>query len=195
MAKKLDKILVVDIEATCWEGEPRVGEVSEIIEVGACMLNLGPKICADDATIEDIDSLLVKPTQSKVSPFCTRLTTLTQTQVDKGVQFMDAVSWIRKAYLAQSYSWASWGDYDRKMFEKQCRDFSQPYPFGPTHINVKNLFAVSFGLSKEVNVDKALEILGLTFEGTPHRGVDDAKNIARILKETLIRCQSQPKNR
>ena len=34
MARKLDRILVVDVEATCWEGDPPPGQISEIIEIG-----------------------------------------------------------------------------------------------------------------------------------------------------------------
>ena len=37
MARKLDRILVVDIEATCWEGNPPPGQTSEIIEIGTFM--------------------------------------------------------------------------------------------------------------------------------------------------------------
>ncbi|WP_335338728.1 hypothetical protein [Flavobacterium covae] len=33
MAKLLDKILVVDIEATCWEGKLPEGMISDIIEM------------------------------------------------------------------------------------------------------------------------------------------------------------------
>ena len=31
MARKLDRILVVDVEATCWEGDPPPGQISEIL--------------------------------------------------------------------------------------------------------------------------------------------------------------------
>jgi len=34
MAKKLDKIYIVDIEATCWEKKSPDGQISEIIQVG-----------------------------------------------------------------------------------------------------------------------------------------------------------------
>ena len=37
MARKLDKIVVVDIEATCWEGKPPEKQESDIIEVGICL--------------------------------------------------------------------------------------------------------------------------------------------------------------
>jgi inhibitor of KinA sporulation pathway (predicted exonuclease) len=35
------------------------------------------------------------------------------------------------------------------------------------------------GLTKKVGRNGALEILQMPFEGTHHRGVDDAKNIAK----------------
>jgi len=34
----LDQVLVIDIEATCWEGPPPEGLESEIIEIGICPL-------------------------------------------------------------------------------------------------------------------------------------------------------------
>jgi inhibitor of KinA sporulation pathway (predicted exonuclease) len=34
MAKQLDKIIVVDVEATCWKGKIPTGTHSDIIEVG-----------------------------------------------------------------------------------------------------------------------------------------------------------------
>ena len=40
MSKKLDQILVIDLEATCWEGKAPEGMRSEIIEIGICPLEL-----------------------------------------------------------------------------------------------------------------------------------------------------------
>ena len=39
---------------------------------------------------------------------------------------------------------------------------------------------------KRFGLGQALDRLRLTFTGTPHRGIDDAKNIARVYKEILI---------
>ncbi|MOA69379.1 hypothetical protein D3C78_1975310 [compost metagenome] len=38
---------------------------------------------------------------------------------------------------------------------------------------------------KRVGLNRALEMSGLTFLGTQHRGLDDARNIARLLPATL----------
>ncbi|HAX76207.1 MAG TPA: DNA polymerase III [Cyanobacteria bacterium UBA11372] len=181
MAKKLDQILVIDIEATCWEGNPPPGQKSEIIEIGICTLDI--------ATGERLEkrSILVKPERSKVSEFCTKLTTLTQAQVDQGISFAEACSILKEEYGSQDKIWASYGDYDRLQFERQCQYRPNSYPFGTRHINVKTLFAIIYLLPREVGMAKALELLGTPLEGTHHRGVDDAWNIAGILSELILK--------
>lgn len=180
MPKKLDAVLVVDVEATCWQGAIPEGQTSEIIEIGVCVL----PIASGDR--QDRESLLVKPTHSTVSAFCTELTTLTQEQVDQGVSFQEACDTLRQKYLSRQRVWASFGDYDRTLFEKQCADFGVPYPFGARHINVKTLFALVHALPDEVGMAQALRLLNLPHEGVHHRGVDDAVNIARLLSRLLL---------
>ncbi|MHA1305508.1 MAG: DNA polymerase III, partial [Candidatus Heimdallarchaeaceae archaeon] len=85
----------------------------------------------------------------------------------------------------KDYTWGSWGDYDRRQFERNCKLYRVPYSFGATHINIKNLFALKYKLKKEVGMMKALEVLGLPHFGTHHNGLDDAINIANILREIL----------
>lgn len=180
MAKKLGQILVVDIESTCWQDAPPPGQESEIIEIGICLFDVA------SAQRLEKDSILVKPDRSQVSEFCTQLTTLTQAQVDRGISFAAACSILKKKYLSKERVWASYGDYDRRQFERQCESFKLSYPFGTTHLNVKSLFAIIHALPQEVGMDRALEILNLPLEGTHHRGGDDAWNIASILSKLLL---------
>jgi inhibitor of KinA sporulation pathway (predicted exonuclease) len=175
MAKLLDQILVIDLESTCWDGPPPEGQVSEIIEIGICTLEV--------ATLErrEKKSILVKPVRSQVSDFCTRLTTLTAEQLSGAGALADATRVLKKEFRSQDRLWASWGDYDRRQFERVCRELNVGYPFGISHLNVKTLFAVAHGLPQEIGADMAFDRLGLKMEGTHHRGVDDAWNIALIL--------------
>lgn len=182
---------MIDIEATCWNSPPPPGQVNEIIEVGVCTLDLqsGERLTKE--------SLLVKPIQSTVGPFCTELTGITTMMlVEHGQSFAKACLRLRKDYLTKQRVWASYGDYDRRMFEKQCADRNIPYPFGTTHLNVKSLFALMMGLSHEVGLKEALERLNLPLEGQHHRGDDDAWNTAQILATLLIpirvMLQNQP---
>jgi inhibitor of KinA sporulation pathway (predicted exonuclease) len=185
LAKKLDQIIVIDVEATCWEGNPPPGQENEIIEIGICPVDV-----ASGRPLEK-EGILVKPERSTVSDYCTRLTTLTQAQVEKGISFAEACAILKSKYRAKDRVWASYGDYDRRQFEKQCQSFRIGYPFGPTHINVKNLFAILHGLPKEVGMSQALELLEFPLEGVHHRAEDDVGNIARILSEILLQRQAK----
>lgn len=179
MAKLLDKILVVDVEATCWEGKTPDDQESEIIEVGICELNVQTK------SIERNEGILVKPERSEISDFCTTLTSITPTMVETGMTFEQACDYIKKEYLSTKRVWASYGAYDLNQFKRQADSFNVPYPFGPSHINVKTLYAIQRSLVREEGMAGALRGLGLPLEGVHHRGVDDAKNIANILKHIL----------
>ena len=185
MARKMREILVVDVEATCWEGAPPPGQQSEIIEIGWAVLDVPAGTIARNGT------LLVRPARSQVSAFCTQLTTLTQAQVDAGVPFADACRFLEIELAARSVTWASYGAYDRRQFARQCEAFGVPYPFGETHLNVKNLFALVHSLPREVGMAAALDILGRKLEGTHHRAGDDARNIAFILASLISPPQRQ----
>lgn len=175
----MDHLLVVDIEATCWDGPPPPGQTTDIIEIGICPVEL--------STLKRLEkrSILVRPERSSVSPFCTQLTTLTQQQVDAGIAFRDACRVLEKEYDSRERVWASFGDYDRRQFEKQCADTGVRFPFGTRHLNVKTLFALAKSLPHEVGMAQAVDLLGLPLEGTHHRGDDDAWNIAAVLVEIL----------
>ena len=179
MARSLDIILVVDLESTCWEGEPPAGEASDIIEIGLCPLEVetGKRL--------ERRSILLRPTRSKVSAFCTELTTLRPQDVADGVSLADACGLLKREYQSKRRLWASWGDYDRRKLERDCQELGVGYPFGPSHLNVKTLFSLMTGLDGEVGMARALEMLGEEMDGTHHRGHDDAWNIAGILAEML----------
>ena len=174
-----DTVLVIDVEATCWEATPPPGQQAEIIEIGYALLELPTR------KVHRGGSVLVGPQRSRVSAFCTDLTTLTQDQVEEGISFEEACRFLVESLDSRAGIWASYGDYDRKQFARQCASFGVPYPFGETHLNVKSLFARTHGLPREVGMAAALRLLERPLEGTHHRGGDDACNIAGILAELL----------
>ena len=179
MKRLLDRILVVDIEATCWNHPTPPDQENEIIEIGLCILDI------KTLRRKSKESIMVKPMRSEISPFCTELTTITPDMVADGYSFAEACRHLRKHRYARQYPWASWGNYDRRQFENQCESFGVRYPFGINHLNVKTLFALKHKLPHEVGMTTALEMLGMPLNGTQHRGDDDAWNIAGILATLL----------
>ncbi|MER6097982.1 3'-5' exonuclease [Streptomyces sp. NPDC001728] len=166
---------VVDVEATCWEGERPPGVVSEIIEIGLTVVDL------DARERVSRHRVLVRPTRSRVSAFCTGLTGLTQAEVDGGLDFAAACRLLATTYGAGVRPWASWGDYDRGQFTRQCRATGTRYPFGYRHTNAKVVFTEAYGLVRRPGMAQALEVAGLPLEGRHHSGEDDAWNIAALV--------------
>ncbi len=183
MAKNLDVALVIDVESTCWNGPSPMGEISEIIEIGICEVDLLM------LTRISKRSILVRPMKSVVGKFCTELTSITQEMVKGEPTLGEAIEIIKAEYRPSERLFASWGDYDRSQFLRNCRGYNLDYPFGPTHLNIKNLFSIVYGLQNEIGIDSACEKIGLTMEGTHHRGVDDAWNIANIFSALLKRAR------
>ena len=174
--RNLDKMLVVDVEATCWNNDgksmlPR-REDSEIIEIGVCTIDL------KTLEISPGEGIIVKPVDTEVSEFCTQLTTLTQADVDKGISFEDACNILRKKYNSKNRLWSSYGKYDDNIFQRECAKKNVKYPFGSFHINIKGIIESVYG--RTLGMAEALEKMGIVLDGVHHRGCDDAYNTAKI---------------
>lgn len=176
---------VIDVEATCWDGQPPPGSVHEIIEIGLTVVDVSARSRVSRHRI------LVRPARSAVSDFCTELTGLTQAEVDRGVSFAEACRILVVEHQAAERPWASWGDYDRLQFARQSHADRVAYPFGcpteRTHTNAKAAFAAAYGLRKKPGMSHALRIAGLPLEGRHHRGEDDAWNIAALVLDLVDR--------
>ena len=188
MPKLLDKIIVIDLESTCWDGPPPDGQVSEIIKIGVATVDVASLQRADK------QSILLRPVRSQISDFCTRLTTLTPDHFASAGSLADATKTLKKQFRSHDRLWASWGDYDRRQFERVCKELDVAYPFGISHLNVKTLFAVTHGLDHEIGMDAACQHAGLPLEGTHHRGADDAWNIAALLATLLRSAHRLPRS-
>jgi len=129
----------------------------------------------------------VRPVRSAVSAFCTELTGLTQAEVDTGLSFADACRLLASEHRSGQRAWASWGDYDRNQFTRQCRATGTPYPFGRRHTNAKIPFTAAHGLRKRPGMAQALQVAGLPLEGRHHSGADDAWNIAALILDLAAR--------
>jgi 3'-5' exoribonuclease 1 len=168
--------IIVDFEATCSDQGHVPREEMEIIEVGAVALwGNGPNIRGEFQSF-------VRPIRHpNLTEFCKRLTSISQRKVDSAEPFSVVLerfaSWID---VFDAPTFCSWGDYDKYQLQQDCSFHSVPYPFGQVHVNIKTRFAENFNLRKPCGLEEALRRVGLPFEGTPHRGIDDARNMANL---------------
>ena len=172
--------LVIDFEATCWKDNLAnvKNPQNEIIEVGAVLVG-------NDYKVIGSTYCFIKPTINTVlSNFCKELTTITQDQIDNADVFYIAWPAFQKDIESltnerfEDIVFCSWGYYDKKQLAKDCKLHNIPFPF-KYHFSVKHEFATRRKI-KPCGVSKAIKFLDMEFDGTLHRGIDDARNIAKI---------------
>lgn len=166
--------VVVDLEATCDEHHAIPREETEIIEIGAVLVD-GPSL----RPVAELQTFVRPTLHTRLTAFCTKLTTITQADVDHAPLFPDAAA--RLAAFGANALFCSWGKYDKTQLARDAGRHGIPSPLGPDHMNIKEEFTRARSLGRGIGIDAALANVGLTLLGTHHRGIDDARNIARLL--------------
>ena len=172
-----DHWLVIDLEATCCNDGQFPRDEMEIIEIGA--------VIAGGKTSQQVDEfqVFVRPARhTTLTDFCRELTGIQQADVDSAVGFLQAMSML--TVWMDGYPdavFCSWGEYDLRQFERDCAFHAVAWPFGNRHVNLKQRYTERFSLKRGAGFGHALSKHSLTFEGRPHRGIDDARNIVRML--------------
>lgn len=169
--------LVIDLEATTSEDGSLPALEMETIEIGAVLV--------DARTFEAVDEFqsFVQPVRHPtLLPFVTELTSIRQQDVDDAPLFPEAFEALHRTLIdpRRPLIFASWGNYDRLQLERDCTLHSIENNM-PPHLNLKARFSDVQGLRKRYGMRGALNLCGLRLEGTHHRGIDDARNIARML--------------
>lgn len=180
-----DFFLVIDLEATCDDGNVVPKHEMEIIEIGAVLVDARTL----DA-VEDFQTFVTPVRHPRITPFCTSLTSITQPMLEGAPRFAEAIDALRAFIGDRDALFASWGDYDRKQFEQDARHHRVTLPFRGRHWNIKQAFSESLGEPKRYGMSAALARVGLPLVGTHHRGIYDARNIARLLPWALGRAAS-----
>ena len=179
------EFVIFDLEATCYDNSDiskPVNFKNEIIEIGAVKL---------DEFGNEIDRFgkfarpLVHPVISK---FCNELTTIKQSDIDYADELGDVLvqflEWCGGATLV------SWGYYDKSQITKDliANDLSYLLEEVSDHHSLKHLHGEWNGLRKGgIGLGGAIKYEKLVFEGTAHRGIDDAINIAKIFRKYIDR--------
>ncbi|MBW4566337.1 MAG: exonuclease domain-containing protein [Mojavia pulchra JT2-VF2] len=178
-----DYFLVLDLEATCCNKKSIKRNEMEIIEIGAVMVE------AQTLTTLDEFQTFIKPVRYPVlTQFCQLLTSITQTQVNQAPGYPEACAML-KNWLSKypNVVFGSWGDYDRNQLKQDSKFHNVPFPIAYPHVNLKQMFSDSQDLPKRYGMAQALQLANIELEGTHHRGIDDAKNIAKLLPWILNR--------
>ena len=177
------RMLIVSIETTCWEaGAKPPDEESEIIEVGACLLDTTTGMRSNKRTFK------VRPTHSTISLYCLLKTGSTSWEMKRAISFLEVCHILEEEYASKDRTWASFGQRPQSMFEEQCTDMGVAYPFSMNHIDVQMLFSQQFD-TKPISKTQARQLLGLPIEYYYRSSGNDAWEIANLLYKLLVAQQ------
>ncbi|KAJ1520039.1 hypothetical protein ONE63_004269 [Megalurothrips usitatus] len=181
--QKFKYFLVLDFEATC---DNDYFPDMEIIEF--------PCLKVDSKTFKVVDTFhsYVRPVKHPLlSPFCVELTGIVQDMVDDKPPFPEVLEqfskWLDDSDISltepePNAAFITCGDWDlQKMLPNQCllSGLAIP-PRMKSWINIKKSFLRATGLYPH-GIKDMLSQLNLKHEGRLHSGIDDCKNIVRIL--------------
>lgn len=188
---KTPYVAVVDFEATCGDGVP--ADEMEIIEFAVILARPdwtpvpGGEFCR-----------FVRPRLHPVlSKFCLELTTIPQNEVDWSPGFPEVLAdfgtWLGAHGVdREEVTFCSWGEFDKRQLLRECARWEVPYPFTPSHANLRILAARQLGLrrNQKQGLTAVAALLGMDFRGTHHRGIDDCRNTLAIMRTLLEQTEA-----
>jgi len=177
-------LCVLDFEATCWNKRSNL-ERQEIIEFPSVLYELNSK---NEVIFISEFSKYVKPVLEPVlSDFCTELTGITQDKVNEAntieVVYNEHFQWLKANTRTNSDIYIiTCGAWDLKtMLPKEIKNKKLHYHnVYKSYINIKDEFEY-FYKKKAGGMVGMLEYLDIKLEGRHHSGIDDTRNIAKIL--------------
>jgi len=179
-----DYFLVLDFEAVA------EGDLWEIIEFPTVLFN------SKTLEIEDVFHVYVKPNQIHIlNDYCKQVTGIQQETVDNGILLEETLklfdNWMNEKGLlsgTKKFIFVTCGDWDLKsMLPTQCERLGLKKPlYFNQWINIKMPFCDRYAIKKSRGMAGMLDYLKITLDGRHHSGIDDSKNISKIVKRLIM---------
>ena len=155
--------------------------MGEIIEIGAVVLN-------EEFEIVDKYSTYIKPNNLRISQGVQRLTNITEEKLVKAPNIKEALeNLLQITPDINNTTLYTWSDSDTNAIECelsskniQIKDIKR---LCNNYIDIQEIFGERVGIENRINLTKALNMIGLEFNGKEHGALADAINTAQILKE------------
>ncbi len=173
-------IIIYDIEATCWMNS-NTALVQEIIELGACKLNLF-------GDIEEVFTKFIKPVlHPDLSVYCKELTGIRQEDVSRAKTFPVVIEMFKDWIDVdnEDFVLCSWGSFDKKMLINDSKLHNLDTDWLQNFINMKQQYQDFKKIKNSIGLMTVLDKENIAFTGKQHRATDDALNLAKIYVKYL----------
>jgi len=185
VSQPYDCYCIVDFEATCDNNIDFLSFPHEIIEFPVLVVNVA------SLQVEHTFHSFVRPTESPtLSEFCMRLTGIKQSQVDAAPTLVDVLKrmflWLKEIGIFEKrFIFVSHGPCDfGKFLCQQCERTGFHLPrYLRQWIDIKRTFREFHGWSSNTpcGIKDLLGYYKQDFQGNEHSGLEDAKNLSRII--------------
>ncbi len=153
----------------------------EIIEIGLCNFNV------KSLRKYDPISFFVKPTNSIITPECSKRTGIGAEDVSSAPNFFELCSFMRENYQTHKKPFASYGNFVELIFKDQWdkeNDMRCPdYPLSNRFVNIRHLFPLVFAQKDEIGLKEALSKLKIPTSSNSCE--DDVLNLGILFGEIL----------
>lgn len=173
MKADYSRVNCFDMEMCCWNDDENrdVGEIISIGIVELCLLT--------GKTLREAH-YYVKPDLDQVSQFCTDLTGITQSMVNKQGRPLGKVLDIIRKNFGSKRTYVAWGC-DPEYLATECGHKGLESPIA-TSLNAALLYMTKMRHNGgRVSMRRAMEASGLEFEGQQHNALVDAKNLSKLI--------------
>lgn len=189
-------LCILDFEATCWENSSnKEKELMEIIEFPSVLYKISESASERETTscvfiseFAEYVKPVIKPT---LSAFCTELTGITQATVDAADVFENVykrhIKWLNIHVPPQSkFVIGTCGNWDlATQLPREIRNKKlKPNKYYQMWINVKTEFEQLYRI-KAKGMEGMLNYLQMELTGRHHSGIDDTRNIAKIMLKII----------
>lgn len=172
-----EKIIAIDIETT--DSDYRAGD---IVQIGAVIVN-------EDLSLGQEFNAYIHPLSTHRSKRAMEVNHISEEILDKAefpsVVFKKFAEYAHQ--IGERPMLASWGTYFDVVYMREShRKLGIEFPFSYRCLDLKTIAIWEMaknGNTMKGGVHKFLEALGLSFEGTPHDGLDDIKNTMKIIQK------------
>lgn len=171
--------LVLDLEMNgiCSKEIP----MGEIIEIGAVLLDRNFDVIKEYSTY-------VRPNDLRISSKVKRLTNITEEQILTAPRIKEALCGLLEMTPDLSKTTLyTWSDSDTKAISCELNSkniqIDSIKELCDGYVDIQDIFGKRVGIENSINLTKALNMIGLEFDGKEHGALADSINTAQILRE------------
>lgn len=154
----------------------RKGQLSEIVEIGACKVDFASR------KITDQFQIYISPRNGYVSKSTRKFIKMKKEDIEKAVPFSLAIQQFSN-WLGDHYFLCSWGKDDRVHFINQCIRNRIKLDWFLNYNDIQQQIGkiLTPNTKSQLGLKNALDLAEIEATGLAHRGIDDAINTAELL--------------